>query len=87
MRLYPPLTRMMLAAFAVLVASALGAASDARADVEYRYCLVPSLFTVGTCTYATYEQCAATASGNVGFCARNPRYVAPLPPRQARGKT
>jgi hypothetical protein len=68
----------------VLIASALGAASGARAEVEYPYCLVPSLFTVGTCTYATYEQCAASASGNVGFCSRNPRYVATLPPRQAR---
>jgi hypothetical protein len=71
---------------AALAACALGAATEARADVEYPWCLVPSLFTVGTCTYATHEQCMAAASGNIGSCARNPRYVASVPVRQTRGR-
>jgi hypothetical protein len=58
-----------------LILSTFGA-TGARAEVEYPFCLVPSLYTVGTCTYATYEQCAATASGNSGVCTPNPRYVA-----------
>lgn len=69
---------------AVLAFCALGSASEARADVEYPWCLVPSRFTVGTCTYTTYAQCMAAASGNVGSCARNPRYVASVPARQTR---
>jgi Protein of unknown function (DUF3551) len=77
---------MRFSALAALALCALGSASDARADVEYPYCLVPSLFTVGTCTYATLEQCRAAASGNVGSCDRNPRYVAQVPARQMRGR-
>lgn len=63
----------------------LGPTGSAQADVEYPYCLVPSLFTVGTCYYTTLEQCMAAASGNIGTCERNPRYVAP-PMRQLRSK-
>jgi Protein of unknown function (DUF3551) len=75
---------MRFPALAVVALSALGFANDARADVEYPYCLVPSRFTVGTCYYATLEQCRAAASGNVGFCDRNPRYVAQAPARPVR---
>jgi Protein of unknown function (DUF3551) len=77
---------MRFSALAALALCAFGFASDARADVEYPYCLVPSLFTVGTCTYATLEQCRAAASGNVGSCDRNPRYVVQAPARQMRGR-
>jgi Protein of unknown function (DUF3551) len=77
---------MRFSALAALALCALGFASDARADVEYPYCLVPSLFTVGTCTYATLEQCRAAAAGNIGSCDRNPRYVAQVPARQMRGR-
>ena len=77
---------MRLSAPAVLAICALGFASDARADVEYPYCLVPSRFTVGTCYYTTLEQCRAAASGNVGTCDRNPRYIAQVPARQIRGR-
>jgi hypothetical protein len=66
-------------ALAVLTVSALalGAQTEARADMEYPYCLEPSAFTVGTCSFDTFEQCMASASGNVGVCVKNPRYVAP----------
>jgi hypothetical protein len=72
---------------AALALCALGHATEARADVEYPWCLIPSSFTVGTCTYSTYDQCMATASGNIGSCARNPRYTTPTPPRQARRRS
>ena len=55
----------------------LGGQTDARAEIEYPYCLEPSAFTVGTCTFETLQQCMASASGNVGVCVKNPRYVAP----------
>ena len=72
---------MRLLALAALAVTALGFANDAKAGVEYPYCLVPSRFTVGTCYYSTLEQCRAAASGNVGSCERNPRYVAQTPAR------
>lgn len=53
-------------------------ASPAEAQ-EYPYCLEPSAFTVGTCSYETLAQCQAAASGNIGTCVANPRYVAPPP--------
>ena len=53
-------------------------ASPAEAQ-EYPYCLEPSAFTVGTCSFETLAQCQATASGNIGTCVANPRYVAPPP--------
>jgi hypothetical protein len=64
-----------LSGIAMLAAFAFGSVTEARADVEYPWCLVPSAFTVGTCTYATHEQCMAAASGNIGSCARNSRYT------------
>ena len=66
--------------------SAVMAVTPASAEIEYPYCLLPSAFTVGTCSYSTYEQCAATASGNVGVCTPNPRYKASTSPRQTRAK-
>ena len=66
--------------------SAVTAATPASAEIEYPYCLLPSAFTVGTCSYSTYEQCAATASGNIGVCIPNPRFKAATSPRQTRAR-
>ena len=78
---------MRFQALTILAIWALGFANDARADVEYPYCLVPSRYTVGTCYYSTLEQCRAAASGNVGFCDRNPRYfAAQAPARPVRAR-
>jgi hypothetical protein len=41
----------------------------------------------GDCSYATYEQCAASASGRYNYCDTNPFYVgrpAPAPAPQRR---
>lgn len=73
-----------LLGLAFLTVGMLGAVNEARAGVEYPYCLVPSRFTVGTCYYSTLEQCQAAASGNVGFCDKNPRYVAAEQTRKRR---
>ena len=71
---------------AALVLGALGSVTEARAEVDYPWCLVPSRFTVGTCYYSTLEQCRAAAFGNTGSCDRNHRYVAPAPARQTRAR-
>jgi uncharacterized protein DUF3551 len=46
------------------------------------YCLYDREFT--SCTYPTFQACLATASGAGGYCAENPRYVAPAPPPSRR---
>lgn len=45
----------------------------------------------GDCSYATYEQCAASASGRYNYCDANPFYVgnaapAPAPQRRTRNR-
>ena len=55
------------------------AATAPAAAQEYPYCLFPSNPTgFQSCTFSTFQQCQATASGNVGYCDRNPRYGAPV---------
>ncbi|ETR75088.1 hypothetical protein X566_20320 [Afipia sp. P52-10] len=66
-----------MVAMALTVGALAGGVASARAEVEYPYCLEPSAFTVGTCSFDSFEQCMASASGNVGVCVKNPRYVAP----------
>jgi hypothetical protein len=60
-----------------LAAVTLGSPAEAQ---EYPYCLEPNAFTVGTCSFETLAQCQAAASGNIGTCVSNPRYVAPPQP-------
>jgi hypothetical protein len=79
-------TAVQIFGLAALAFCAFGAAGDARAGVEYPWCLEPSRFTVGNCYYSTLEQCMATASGNVGVCMRNPRYTAPTPGQRSRSR-
>jgi hypothetical protein len=43
---------------------------------EYKYCLYEGMVqTAGDCSFATYQQCAASASGRVADCKINPRYA------------
>jgi len=52
----------------------LGAASSqARAEIDYPYCLTNSGIE-GRCDYTTLEQCKAAAAG--GYCVANFRYHA-----------
>ena len=55
-----------------LALGAAGLASPAQAQ-EYPYCLEPSAFTVGTCSFETMDQCMASASGRSLSCNVNPR--------------
>ena len=52
---------------------AVGALSPAAAD-NSRYCLQGTRWGYpGNCQFATYQQCAATASGTNDYCGINPR--------------
>ena len=50
------------------------ASSQARAEIDYPYCLVHGGGVEGRCDYTTLEQCKAAAAG--GYCIENFRYQA-----------
>ncbi|ABD88351.1 DUF3551 domain-containing protein [Rhodopseudomonas palustris] len=59
---------------ALVAAAALGDPAQAR---DYRYCLIsPGFGYPGECSYSTYRQCAASASGRYADCIVNPRAYA-----------
>ena len=67
-------TILTLASFATLIAASLSAA-PAQAGSD-RYCLQGRSWGYpGNCQFASYQQCAATASGTSAYCGINPRYA------------
>lgn len=64
-------------ALAVLAAGMMMAATSAPAQArEYRFCLQsPETGVPGECSYDTYAQCRASASGRFADCNINPRYA------------
>lgn len=60
-----------IAAFAIVLGAA---SSQARAEIDYPYCLTNSGGVEGRCDYTTLEQCKAAAAG--GYCITNFRYHA-----------
>jgi hypothetical protein len=51
-------------------------------DRQGPFCLYDREYT--NCGYPSFQACLATASGAGGYCAPNPRYVAPAPPASRR---
>jgi hypothetical protein len=73
--------RIAIASFAVTLIAILTSA-PAHAD---QYCLQgPDAGYPGDCSFSTYEQCMATASGTYNSCGTNPRYVATRTPSYPR---
>ena len=67
-------TILTLASFATLIAASL-ATGPAQAGND-RYCLQGRSWGYpGNCQFASYQQCAATASGTSAYCGINPRYA------------
>jgi hypothetical protein len=63
-----------LATFVVAPAHAVG--------VRYPFCLQGQEYPgLSNCTYSTYEQCLATASGRTLHCVANPYYAGDSSPR------
>jgi len=62
---------------ALLTAGAVVAAGTSPAAArDYKYCLQsPGLGIPGDCSYSTYAQCRASASGRLADCNLNPRFV------------
>ena len=63
----------LLASLATLAAVTLSAQAAQASD---RYCLQGRVWGYpGNCQFASYQQCAATASGTSAYCGINPRYA------------
>jgi hypothetical protein len=71
-------------AMIALAACVLGTATDARAEIEYPWCMMQGKDTPQSCSFTTREQCKASLSGAAGYCDNNPRYSAPRPAPQRR---
>jgi len=74
---------MRAVALAVLAAGMMAAATSTPAQArEYRFCLQsPGYGIPGDCSYDTYAQCRASASGRYADCNLNPRYAFSNPER------
>jgi len=80
------------ATMAVLAALAAGAATMASptpaAAYDYPYCAQGRGFGIpGDCSYQTYEQCQASASGRNLYCNVNPRAALNRQQQPRRGRT
>jgi hypothetical protein len=72
--------RAFLLGFGLLVAMAAADIQSASAATAPRpWCVRDGSFGRGSwdCTYYTFEQCLASASGNNGSCEQNPNYRGP----------
>ncbi len=81
--------KLVLAAMALTAAGAAMLATSAPAAAhDYPWCVAGrDMGYPGDCSYASYNQCLASASGRNAYCSANPRvaYGAPVPPRGRRG--
>lgn len=67
--------RAILALVALGAVAAIDATSSAQAR-DYPFCIKGRdyLSPLGDCSFTTYEQCLATASGRYAYCDANPFY-------------
>ena len=68
--------KVVLAALAVGAVAAIGSAPDAAQARDYPFCIKGLDYgtPVGDCSFDTYQQCLATASGRPDYCDVNPYY-------------
>jgi hypothetical protein len=79
-------------ALVLLAASGLAMAGSVPAEAvgtRYPYCIQGQAYPgLSNCTFTSYEQCQATASGRTLYCIENPYYNAGEPDPQAyRGRS
>jgi hypothetical protein len=77
--------RVLLALTLVGAASTISALPAAARD--YPFCIKGCDFGAGPgdCSFTSYQQCQATASGRVAYCDANPYYSAYAEPQPNRG--
>ena len=77
--------KVMLAMLAVAAVGAGSTAVSAPAAADYPWCAQGRGFGIpGDCSYSTYEQCQASASGRALYCNINPRAAFAQQPRRGR---
>lgn len=71
--------KFFLAALAAGAVAAIGAVPDAARARDYPFCIKGHGYEspVGDCSFDTYQQCLATASGRFNYCDVNPFYAYP----------
>ena len=85
--------RAILAAMAASAMAALGAAPAEAVGTRYPFCIQGDEYPgLSNCTFTSYEQCQATASGRFLSCIANPYYLsegepAPSGYRPLRGRS
>jgi Protein of unknown function (DUF3551) len=73
--------RLLLALSAMAIAYALTVGPAAAQS--YAFCLQGCDFGAGDCSFASYQQCQASASGREAWCAPNPYFRAVSDPKQS----
>jgi Protein of unknown function (DUF3551) len=73
--------KIVLRGVALGAVAAVGIAPDGARAQDYPFCIkgdgYPS--ALGDCSFDTYQQCLATASGRSAYCDANPFYAYPAP--------
>ncbi len=74
--------RFFLAAVAAGAWAAVAATASPALARDYPFCIKGDDYAsaVGDCSFDTYEQCLATASGRRAYCDANPFYAYPKKP-------
>jgi hypothetical protein len=67
---------LLAAAFTGFAGSFLVLAPSAAQARDYPYCIKGEFYAggIGDCSFDTYQQCLATASGRIAYCDVNPFY-------------
>ena len=71
-----------LAAVAFGAVASIGMTPTSAQARDYPFCIKGDFYdsAVGDCSFDTYQQCLATASGRRAYCDANPYYVYPNRP-------
>jgi Protein of unknown function (DUF3551) len=72
----------LLVALSVMAAAYALTISTAAAQ-SYAFCLKGCDFGAGDCSFASYQQCQASASGREAWCAPNPYFRPVSDPKQS----
>jgi len=80
--------KFFLAAVAVGTVASIGMTTAPVQARDYPFCIKGDGYesAVGDCSFDTYEQCLATASGRRAYCDANPFYAYPRQPNVAYPK-
>ncbi|NVN86341.1 MAG: DUF3551 domain-containing protein [Rhodopseudomonas sp.] len=79
---------MRIALIALLALGAVSAIDTTPAEArDYPFCIKGRDYDqpLGDCSFTTYAQCQASASGRFAYCDANPYYGYAAEPRQRRG--